>query len=262
MDYLPFQDPQIATRFPEIPRGHFETSVQLIETDGKVISGAEAVFCALAVNPKLKWLLSFYESSPALAKTTETAYHFVAGHRMGFSRFTRLLWGKHVEWPDYFLTRWVFLRALGLIYLLAFVSLWTQIGGLIGHDGIVPADQFISSAGQQCDLQGIGLDRFHIVPTLCWLNSSDAFLQFQCAAGVVLSGLLILGIVPVAALVLLWLFYLSLTSVGNVFLAFQWDNLLLEAGFLSIFLAPLRWLPGRTRRRGSLSGCCGSCCLN
>ncbi len=244
VDYLPFQDPQIAARFPEIPRNHFETSVQLIGTDGNVVSGAEAVFQALALNPKLGWPIHFYDSSRAFAKTTEAAYRFVAGHRMAFSRFTRLLWGRHVEWPDYTLTRWVFLRGLGLVYLFAFISLWTQIGGLIGHNGIMPADEFISSAGQQCDLQGIGLDRFHIIPTLCWVNVSDGFLQFQCIAGVVLSVLLILGIAPVAALVLLWVFYLSLTSIGGVFLEFQWDNLLLEAGFLSIFLAPLQLWPG------------------
>ena len=49
-----------------------------------------------------------------------------------------------------------------MIYLVAFVSLWTQISGLIGHDGILPADQFMSAAAQQCDLQGIGLDRYYL----------------------------------------------------------------------------------------------------
>src|ERR1019366_9945685 len=114
-----------------------------------------------------------------------------------FSLLTRWFWGRHVELPDYFLTRWIFLRVLGVIYLVAFVSLGTQISGLIGHNGILPAGQFMSAVKQQCDAQGIGLERFHLLPTLCWFDSSDGFLNFQCAAGAVLAVLLIIGIAPV-----------------------------------------------------------------
>ena len=244
VDYLPSQAPEIITRFPEIPFEQYKTSVLLIETDGEVISGAEAVFRALANNPKIEWPLHFYESSPTFSKLTERVYEFVAGHRTGFSLFTRLLWGRHVEHPDYFLTRWIFLRALGLIYLVAFVSLWTQVPGLIGHNGILPAHDFMSDITQACDAQGIGLERFHLVPTLCWLDSSDYSLQFQCAAGTLFAVLLIFEIAPALSLALLWLFYLSLTTVGGVFLEFQWDNLLLEVGFLAIFFAPLQLKPG------------------
>ncbi|HTV76122.1 MAG TPA: DCC1-like thiol-disulfide oxidoreductase family protein, partial [Candidatus Baltobacteraceae bacterium] len=168
VDYLPAQDPQVVQRFPEIPREQFQKSVQLIEPDGTVFSGAEAVFRALAKNPKWQWPLGIYDRSPAFAKITERSYEFVAGHRTVFSRLTRWLWGKHVELPDYFFTRWIFLRALGLIYLVAFISFWTQTAGLIGHDGILPTDQFMSAVKQQCNTQGIGLERFHLLPTLCW----------------------------------------------------------------------------------------------
>jgi predicted DCC family thiol-disulfide oxidoreductase YuxK len=243
VDYLPSQDPQIATLFPEIPREKFQHSVQLIEPDGKVFSGAEAVFRGLAKSPNYHWPLHFYESSPLLADITEWSYGFVARHRTAFSYLTRILWGKHVEWPEYYVTRGVFLRLIGVIYLIAFVSLWTQIIGLIGHNGIIPADQYMSAAKQQCDAQGIGLERYHILPTLCWLNSSDGFLQFQCGAGVCLAIVVIIGIAPAPALALLWLLYLSLMTVGRDFLGFQWDNLLLETGFLSIFFAPWRLLP-------------------
>lgn len=243
LDYLPYQNPQIPARFPEIPREHFESSVQLMEPDGSVFAGAEAVFRALAANPNIQWPLHFYESMPLLADVSESAYRFVASHRMGFSRVTRWCWGRHVERPDYFLTRGIFLRALGLVYLVAFVSLWTQINGLIGHDGILPAKQLMSAAGQYYDAQGIGLDRYRELPTLCWLESSDGFLHFQCAAGTILAVLLIMGLAPAPSLILLWLIYLSLTTVGQVFLEYQWDNLLLEAGFLAIFLAPLQLFP-------------------
>jgi len=135
------------------------------------------------------------------------------------------------------------LRALGLIYLIAFVSFWTQISGLIGHNGILSTDQFMSAVKQQCDTQGIGWERFHLLPTLCWVNLSDDFLNFQCATGTVLSILLIAGVAPAPCLALLWLFYLSLSIVSRDFLGFQWDNLLLETGFLAIFFAPLQLLP-------------------
>jgi predicted DCC family thiol-disulfide oxidoreductase YuxK len=247
LDYLPSQDPHIAEEFPEIPRTQFDTSVQLITPDGTVYSGAEAVFRSLAVNPSWQWLLHFYQTVPLFAWLTERSYRFVAGHRPIFSALTRWLWGKHVEASSYFLVRWLFLRALGLVYFFAFVSLWSQVSGLIGHNGILPADQFMSAVQQQCDQHGVGARRFYLLPTLCWFDASNASLHFQCAAGTMLSILLIAGIAPVPCLALLWLLYLSLVIVGRDFLGFQWDCLLLEAGFLAIFLAPFQWLPRPSR---------------
>ena len=253
VDYLPAQDPSIATRFPEIPREQFDTAVQLIETDGSVYSGAEAVFRTLAHGPNRQWPLRTYDNSSAFADVTEWAYRLVAQNRKFFSLLTRWFWGRHVEQPTHFLTRWIFLRALGVVYLIAFVSLWTQVSGLIGHNGILPTDQFMSAVGQQCDLQGIGLDRFRLLPTLCWFNSSDGFLHVQCAAGAGLAILLIVGIAPAPCLALLWLLYLSLVTVGRDFLGFQWDNLLLEAGLLAIFFAPLQLVARASRPCVSLA---------
>ena len=248
VDYLPVQDRRIPAQFPEIPREQFDTAVQLIESDGAVYSGAEAVFRTLAHGPKCQWPLRTYEDSPAFAGITEWAYQRVARNRTLFSRLTRWFWGRHVEQSSYSLTRWVFLRAMGVIYLVAFISLWTQIDGLIGHNGILPADQYMAAAQRQCDLQGVGLDRFHLLPTLCWFDASDGFLHFQCAAGAILAVVLIIGVAPVPCLALLWLLYLSLVTVGRDFFGFQWDNLLLEAGFLAIFLAPWQWLPRKLSR--------------
>jgi len=129
---------------------------------------------------------------------------------------------------------WLFLRLLGLVYFTAFWSAGAQILGLVGHNGILPADQFMRV------LSAIrGADRIFLFPTLTWISSSDAMLRFLCIGGVALSSLLIIGILPVPVLVLLWLFYLSLSVVCQEFLSYQWDALLLEAGFLAIFLAPL-----------------------
>lgn len=243
VDYLPFQDPTVAVRFPEVPRQQFATAVQLLEPDGQVYSAARAAFGALAKNPGWPRPLWLYEHSAAFARVTECGYAFVARHRPLFSALTRIGWGGHVEPPDHFRVRRVFLRALAVIYLIAFASLWSQLEGLVGSKGILPADQFMSGAKAQVKANGLGLDRFRLLPTLCWFNASDSFLHWQCAAGVGLALLLLIGIAPAPCLFLLWLIYLSLSAVGRDFLSFQWDILLLETGFLAIFFAPLQLWP-------------------
>jgi len=129
---------------------------------------------------------------------------------------------------------WLFLRLLGVVYLVAFWSLWAQIVGLVGHDGILPADRLMRAVTSIR-----GLERFWIFPTLTWISVSDASLRLLCAGGVALSLFLIAGLLPLLVLPLLWLFYLSLAVVGQDFLSYQWDALLLETGFLAMFLAPV-----------------------
>ena len=89
LDYLPFQDARIAARFPELPRNQFERAVQLVETDGRVYSGAEAIFRALAHRPRARWLLHWYQRSPGFARASEWGYRLVARHRRHFSALTR-----------------------------------------------------------------------------------------------------------------------------------------------------------------------------
>ena len=237
----------MAARFPEVPRGQFETAVQLVEQDGHVYGGAEAVFRALAQNPHEGWLLNWYEHSPAFARATEWGYRRVARNRGFFSALTRLAWGRQLDPPTHNLVRWVFLRSLGVIYLIAFVSLWVQIMGLVGHNGILPAETAMAAMRRGADAQHLGLERYHLVPTLCWFKATDGFLKLQCAAGTALAVLLIVGIAPAPCLFLLWLIYLSLATVCQDFLGFQWDILLLETGFLAIFLAPLQLRPRVSR---------------
>ena len=156
---------------------------------------------------------------------------------------TRLLWGREGALPSYRLTGWIFLRLLGLIYLCAFASLGTQIIGLVGKNGILPAAEYMTAKRGIAEANHIGLERYHRLPTLCWFGASDGFLRFLCVAGCALSALLITGIAPAPCLFLLWMIYLSLAAVCREFLGFQWDALLLETGFLAIFFAPLRMRP-------------------
>ena len=139
--------------------------------------------------------------------------------------------------------RRAFLSCLGVIYLIAFLSFWVQLSGLIGSQGIAPAAQTMAEIKQATKALNLGATRYLRAPTLCWFSASDSFLNVQCALGAALAVLLIVGIAPAPCLFLLWLIYLSLCTVGDPFLSFQWDVLLLETGFLAIFFAPLQWWP-------------------
>jgi predicted DCC family thiol-disulfide oxidoreductase YuxK len=244
VDYATYQE--AAARFPEIPIDQFKRAVTLIEPDGEAFFAAEAVYRSLRYRPSRKWLSWSYGHVPGFAAISEAAYKLIAHNRGLASTFTRLLWGKDVRAPTYFWARRWFLRTLGLVYLIASVSLWVQVDGLVGSNGMSPVSQFLPVARQQ-----LGSDAYLLLPTLCWLDSTNTFLHLLCGGGVVLSLVLILGIAPALCLFMLFIFYLSLAIAGQVFLNFQWDVLLLEAGFLSIFLAPwqlwprdLLWWPG------------------
>jgi lipase maturation factor 1 len=238
VDYSTYQ--KAADRFPEVPGHEFNRSLVLIEPDGTAFFAAEAVYRSLAYQSRRsrEWLAWSYDHVPGFAAVSETGYRFIARHRKWASAVTRLLWGKDVRRPTYLWARRWFLRVLGVIYLIAFVSLWVQVDGLAGSDGMSPVNQFLPAVRAQ-----VGPDAYGLLPTLCWFNSSDAFLHFLCGSGVLFSLLLIVGIAPAVSLVALFVFYLSLTIAGQVFFNFQWDVLLLETGFLSIFLAPWRLWP-------------------
>jgi hypothetical protein len=143
--------------------------------------------------------------------------------------------------------RWLFLRALALVYLCAFASLWAQVLGLIGADGILPAREWLEHVRERT-----GPERYWLLPTVLWLDSSDGALLALCGAGTALSIALLLGFAPRAASALLWALYLSVVGVGQVFLGYQWDALLLETGLLAILVAPGGWRP-RLRGEPSLA---------
>ena len=129
---------------------------------------------------------------------------------------------------------WLLLRALGAVYLIAFVSLWIQLDGLIGRDGILPAGRYLEVVRRFA-----GPERYRLLPTLCWFDTSDRFLHGLALAGSLAAVSLACDVVPALGAAVAWASYLSLTLAARDFLAFQWDALLLEAGFLAIFLAPL-----------------------
>jgi lipase maturation factor 1 len=151
--------------------------------------------------------------------------------------------------PTLVWVRYFFLRTLALIYLAAFWSLNSQIMGLAGHNGIVPATQAMSNVRAYAGQQNLGVSRYFLEPTLCWISASDRFLRGLCVVGMAASVLLLFGIASPLCVAALWLLYLSLTTVCGVFLQFQWDNLLLETGLLAILLGPFNLFSRPARER-------------
>jgi hypothetical protein len=133
-------------------------------------------------------------------------------------------------------TRRLYIQAFGFVYLIAFASLWSQIHGLVGQQGLLPADAFFKAASDK-----LGGDAYRLLPSVCWLGSNDLMLHLWCASGIGLSILLIAGFAPRLVLVALWGIYLSLCIAGQAFLSFQWDALLLEMTVCSLLYAPRGW---------------------
>jgi hypothetical protein len=133
---------------------------------------------------------------------------------------------------------WLFLRLLAVVHLIAFISLWVQLDGLIGPRGMLPATEYFAAVRGQ-----LGSAAYTQLPTLCWVFGADTFLHALCGAGVGLALLLFAGVAPAVCLVFLWAAYLSLNYAGQVFFHFQWDTLLLETTLLAIFVAPWSLLP-------------------
>ncbi len=140
---------------------------------------------------------------------------------------------------DRSLPRWVFLRALGLIYYSAFFSLVFQIRGLIGPHGILPANEYLQAVAERFGHAG-----YWYAPTLLWFSSGPQMLKDLCWVGMIASVLLVLNIWPRGMLAVCLVCFLSFVSAAQDFSGYQSDGMLLEAGFLSLFLAPSGFSPG------------------
>ena len=130
-------------------------------------------------------------------------------------------------------------RLLAAVYLMALLSWNTQWRGLVGSDGILPLAETIAQANAASSLEGRA--SFWGMPSLFLWRTDDAFVQASLYAGITISLLVIAGFIPGFGLLLLWMLHLSIVVTGGVFTGFQWDSLLLECGFLVLFVAPWRW---------------------
>ncbi len=228
VDYQPYQT--VLEQFPDISEDEFRASIQLVLPNGEVSTGARAAFQTLTYGGNRFWALC-YQTLPLFAWFSERAYRFVAKHRNSCYRLSKTLFGSSLQPQALTLTITVFLRLLALIYLAAFVSFAVQALGLIGADGILPVANFITAVDQS-----YGPEKYWLLPTVFWLSSTDWVIQCTAWLGAVVAVLLLFNILPTLCLCVLYGLYLSLLAGGQEFMSYQWDILLLECGFLAIFL--------------------------
>jgi hypothetical protein len=133
--------------------------------------------------------------------------------------------------PEYWLARQALQRGVAAIYLIAFVAAARQFRALIGERGMLPIPRFVERVS------------FGTAPSIFHFHYSDRFFALVCWLGAALSAAVVAGVadlVPLWAAMLmwlaLWLLYLSIVNVGQRWYGFGWESLLLEAGFLAIFL--------------------------
>lgn len=131
----------------------------------------------------------------------------------------------------------LFHRGLGAVGTAAFLSLLAQIDVLLGSDGLRPVAELMArSSAQELSIWEL--------PTLFWLSSSDAALTGAAILGTLLCVLSTAGLWPRACLPLAALIYQSYAAVGDAFLAFQWDSMLVELLLLAAFVPAHRPAPG------------------
>jgi lipase maturation factor 1 len=135
--------------------------------------------------------------------------------------------------------RWIFLRALALIYFSAFLSLIFQINGLIGPQGVLPAQRYLSAVSE-----ALGPLRYWFAPTLFFASSSTTMLLAVTWAGLIASTVALVNVWPRLSFFICFVCFLSFVTATEVFSMYQSDGMLLEAGFIALFYAPGGILPG------------------
>ncbi|MGH9709217.1 MAG: lipase maturation factor family protein, partial [Candidatus Acidiferrales bacterium] len=141
--------------------------------------------------------------------------------------------------------RWIFLRALGVIFFSAFFSLFFQAKGLIGPNGILPANSYLDTIDHSMH----GLEKFWFAPSVFWASSTDRALATVCWIGMVAAILLFLNFWPRGMTAICFICFLSFIAALQEFSRYQSDGMLLAAVFLCLFFAP----SGLRPRWGELS---------
>ena len=246
VDTAPSQS--VAATF-DLPAEDCARSVQYLDPEGQRFQGAEAVFRALDAVGRSRglWL---YTHLPGFAPVSRHLYRAVAHFRGGVSRITTLLHDHDLREDPWLLTRDLYLRFLGLILLVASLSYGSQIIGLNGSEGILPAETFVER------VQSVALERgwsswetLQVLPSVYPLAPSDDTLSALSWGAALSAGMMMLGLLMGPALLAFIFCWSSIVAVGGVFTGYQWDTFTLEVTIASLFIAPWRLGPGLARRR-------------
>ena len=138
----------------------------------------------------------------------------------------------------YLKARWIWLRALGVIFFSVFYALWFQIHGLIGPRGILPARDYLLYAKQV-----VGAKAYWLIPSLLWIDAGRAALTALVVIGLAASLAIVFNLWPRVSIAIALVCFLSFVAAAQEFSGYQSDGMLLEAAFLSLFLAPRGVLP-------------------
>jgi hypothetical protein len=136
----------------------------------------------------------------------------------------------------YWLTRFVILRLMGFVYLIAFYVAARQLVPLIGENGLTPTAPYLH---QITGYAGDSLGGFFMLPSIFWIDSSDGWLRVVPWIGVLLSCVVVAGYANVPIMAVLWIFYMSIVHIGQSWYGYGWEIQMIETGFLAIFLCPL-----------------------
>lgn len=142
--------------------------------------------------------------------------------------------GQFFDTSSFMFSQWLFIKFLAASYFIAFFSLFVQMKGLFGKNGILPIVELLESVEKRS-----GKKEYYRLPTIFWWKSTDKMLAYSAVAGFLSAGLILADIPYTSTLLLIicWGLYLSFVNVGSNFLSFQWDTLLLEVGFFGIFFS-------------------------
>ena len=238
VDLVPYQE--LTTKYPQAPEKDYAAAVVLFTPAGNSYRAAAAVYRFYAEYPWRGWAFWAYQKFRWFSALSEWGYRLVANHRRIFRWLVTLFWGKSFALSSYRASGWFFGRMLGVTILIAFLSFWVQSAGLIGPEGIVPFQENLDQVRNNSANSTAGTSPWLLRPTLLWLISGTDGLTFLFTIGTLAALLLIVGFGPHIAVLISWICYLSLVVVAQPFLNFQWDILLLETMFLSVFFLP--WL--------------------
>lgn len=137
---------------------------------------------------------------------------------------------------SYWLTRFMILRLLGLVYAVAFLVAVNQLVPLIGANGLLPVGVYFDKVVQALGSSGAGFMR---LPSVFWFWHSDTALLVVAWLGFILSLVVTAGFANAPVMGVLWLLYMSIIHAGQDWYGYGWEIQLTETGFLAIFLCPM-----------------------
>lgn len=226
----PYQE--VEPGFAGISCAEAERAVQYVDGEGVRYSAAAAIVEALAAHGGPRWPRWVYRHVPGVAWVAEAVYGQIARNRQVISSWERRVDGLGTEVPTYDGVMGGWVRWMGVMFAVAFISLGVQVEGLYGREGVWPMADFLRRA----EVAGAGWPQ---VPSVFWWGAGDGVLRAVWMGGALAGLLAAAGVMQGPMLLVAWAGYLSFVAAGGPFLNFQWDALLLECGVLAMLGA--RW---------------------